>query len=187
MATPHPLPLPFQPHLFCLFQPEWSFPNTRLYRGNPSSPCLKTAQGAGLTLTALAPQVAFPPPQPPLHSRPSPRQHPCPKTPFQTPTPSKLPPAPGRSYSSSLSECPQDTPPIGDFLSSRFQPALTPQPGRPRKTADVQSKLNSAPAEHSSHFVMMPSLVAISAECNPPRWLNASCGQGPSAEFSVWH
>ena len=27
----------------CLFQPEWSFPNMCLYRGNPSTPCLKTA------------------------------------------------------------------------------------------------------------------------------------------------
>lgn len=109
--------------------------------------------------------------------------------------PSKLPPAPGRLCSSALSECPQYTPPIGDYLSSRFQPALTPQPGRPGKTADVQSKLNSAPAEHSSHFVMMPSRVGIFAEYNPPHWLDASCGQGPSAsftvvpsaEFCVWH
>ena len=75
----------------------------------------------------------------------------------------------------------------GPGAGGRFGPALTPQPGRPGKTADVESKLNSAPAEHSSCFLMMPSLVGIFAECSPPPGPDASCGQGPSAEFSVWH
>lgn len=166
LVSPHPLQVPFQPCLFRMFQPEWSFPNTHLHRVNSSTLCLKTAGRVVLTLT-LAPRVACTPSHLSVHALP-PSGTPAPG-PLSRPShlPSSLLPQ-GLCAAQPCPECSQPRASSRDWCLPVLQiSASTDSPtrkARPGKEADVQSKLNSAPSEHTSHFVIMPSLVGIFAE-----------------------
>ncbi|KAG5197516.1 hypothetical protein JEQ12_008245, partial [Ovis aries] len=136
LPAPAPMPPPPQPSAIARAPPSPPEPQQAAFRLTPHA--VQTPPQTQEPRGGFSPDADTP-----LRNERHSRQHRLPAEKMEPPA------SHGRLCSSALSESPQYTPPIGDYLSSRFQPALTPQPGRPDLVWQPSQALETISVYHS--------------------------------------